>query len=328
MWIWLDKNGKVKQYLTHGVSPVVGETDFQIFAYFDGLNTNYFDNATIKFRKPDRTGSTYPIFFMRKVDMNYKYEEGDSRGAYFNESHGPYTGFLFDFSGFINGENIVRLLDTPGLWQATINVLASGSSKVNVSGLITFNVGHSTSEDEGQSNVTIDQVLENYVLTNSVVTKNSTGYIKVAEDFETEANNGELLADIYSAYSIVFDKKTKQFFKITNITTNPLNGSLVYASYEKAFEYVSTDRTIAGFNLKNNISNEALFEKMNLKDKYGKLIDLQNSNPSHDYSYFVEENNNWYYWNGREWASGGVYYGAAVSIKISELKELLSEKNK
>ena len=51
MWIWLDKNGTVKQYLTHGSSPVVGETDFQIFAYFDGLDTEFFDNATIKFKK-------------------------------------------------------------------------------------------------------------------------------------------------------------------------------------------------------------------------------------------------------------------------------------
>lgn len=323
MWIWLDKNGKVKQYLTHGASPVVGETDFQIFAYFDGLNTNYFDNATIKLKKPDRLGSTYPIFFMKKVDLDYKYEEGDSKDSYFNESHGPYTGFLFDFSGFINGEDIVRLLDTPGLWKATITTLASNSSKVNVSGLITFNVEHSASESEEGSTVTIDQILENFVLTNGVVKKNSTSYLKVSEDFKTEADNGQLLADIYSLYSVVFDKKTKQFFKITSITTNPTDNSLVYASYEKAFEYVSTDRTIAGFNLKNDISSKELFNKMNLKGKYAKLTDLQSSDPSHDYFYLVEENNNWYYWDNNSWISGGEYYGAVVSISANELNEIL-----
>ena len=159
MWIWLDKTGRVKQYLTHGPSPVVGETDFQIFAYFDGLDTDYFDSATIKFRKPDQQGSTYPVLFMRKVDMPYEHMDGDGSTSLFNENHSPYTGFLFDFSDFTDGDEIVRLLDTPGLWEATITVLGS-PNKTNVSGLITFNVGSAAGDNENQTQLTMDQILE------------------------------------------------------------------------------------------------------------------------------------------------------------------------
>ena len=98
MWIWLDKNGKVQQYLTHGSSPVVGRTDFQIFAYFDGADIGFFENATIKFRKPDQQGSTYPVLFMKKVSMPYTYDSSDGSVSLFKEADSPYTGFLFDFA--------------------------------------------------------------------------------------------------------------------------------------------------------------------------------------------------------------------------------------
>ena len=160
MWIWLDKNGKVEQYLTHGKSPVVGDTDFQIFAYFDGLDINNFDTATIKFKKPDRQGSTYDALYMTLTEMKYEYMDGDGSFSKFNSFGNPYKGFLFDFSDCFSSAEIVKLLDTPGNWEATISIL-SQNNKVKVSGLITFNVGSSTMDSEEQSELTLEQILEN-----------------------------------------------------------------------------------------------------------------------------------------------------------------------
>lgn len=237
MWIWLDKTGRVKQYLTHGPSPVVGETDFQIFAYFDGLDTEFFDSATIKFRKPDVNGSSYPILFMKKVDMEYKKMDSDGDSSNFSENHGPYTGFLFDFSDFTRDDEIVRLLDTPGLWSATITCLGT-PNKANVSGLITFSVGQSAFDGESETELTIDQIFENFVLHQGIVGKTSTIYLKKASDFVKDANEGNLLMGVFSVGSIAFDENSKNFYKILTVTANPIDDTRVYATYSKAFEYL------------------------------------------------------------------------------------------
>ena len=237
MWIWLDKNGTVKQYLTHGPSPVVGETDFQIFAYFDGLDTDFFDSATIKFRKPDRQGSVYPVLFMRKVDMPYHYMSGDGTMSFFNENGSPYTGFLFDFSDFTEADEVVRLLDTPGLWEATITVLGS-PNKTNVSGLITFEVGHSASDNEDQTELSLDQILENLILNVQILKKNSTLYLKVCDNFEYKAAQGELDASIYSIGSVLLDQTTNNFYKILTVTSNVEDNTKVFATYEREIEYL------------------------------------------------------------------------------------------
>lgn len=161
MWIWLDRFGKVKEYLTHGCSPVVGDTTFQIFVHFDGVDINALGAATIRLRKPDRQRTAYPALFMKKTVEEYEPYPEDSVDSRFRaQSH--WTGFMFDFSDFLAGD-IVRLLDTPGMWEATISVImADNPSKVMASGLITFEVGGAVSEDEEeQSDVGIGQLIEN-----------------------------------------------------------------------------------------------------------------------------------------------------------------------
>lgn len=237
MWIWLDKTGRVKQYLTHGPSPVVGETDFQIFAYFDGLDTDYFDSATIKFKKPDQQGSTYPVLFMRKVDMPYEHMPSDGSMSLFNEANSPYTGFLFDFSDFTEGDEIVRLLDTPGLWEATITVLGA-PNKVNVSGLITFDVGSSASDSESQTELTIDQILENLILSQRMLKTTSNFYLRVVDNFVSKAISGNLLVNTFTVGSVVFDETNKVFYKILTVTLNPNDDTKVFATFQKAFEYL------------------------------------------------------------------------------------------
>lgn len=241
MWVFLDKTGKVKQYLMHGNSPIVGETDFQIFAYFDGLDIDFFDNATIKFRKPDRQGSTYPVLFMKKTSMTYNYMEGDGTLSKFNENHGPYTGFLFDFSTFTDAEEVVRLLDTPGLWEATITCLGA-PAKTNVSGLITFNVGPAASDSESETEVGIDLILENLVLSAMILKKNSNSYLRLSDDFRNAASLGTLDPNTFTVGSVVFDKTSKNFYKILTVLPNAVDASGEFATYEKAFGCVRTER--------------------------------------------------------------------------------------
>lgn len=278
MWIWLDKTGRVKQYLTHGPSPVVGETDFQIFAYFDGLDTEFFDNATIKFRKPDRQGSTYPLLFMKKVNLNYATMPGDGTMTNFDPNKNPYTGFLFDFSDFIEGDEVVRLLDTPGLWEATITVLGS-PNKTNVSGLITFEVGQSTSDGEDEPELSLDQLLQNMMLSANILKKNSVYYLKACDDFVQKAHNGELDYNIFSLNSIVFDESSDDFYKITSVTVNEEDGTKVYATYENIFDYVrfasvpgnTSLRAISAIN-----NNEAVFLSVGGKDYIAHVITENN----------------------------------------------------
>lgn len=266
MWIWLDKTGKVKQYLTHGGAPVVGETDFQIFAYFDGLDTDYFDSATIKFRKPDQQGSTYPVLFMRKVEMPYEHMENDGSASLFKEEHSPYTGFLFDFADFTDGDEIVRLLDTPGLWEATITCLGA-PNKTNVSGLITFSVGSAAGDSEEQTELSIDQILENLVLSQRILKKSSTFYVKNSDDFIDKAENGKLDVATFTIGSIVFDEKTNKLYKILTVTSNPNDNSYVYATYEKQTEFLK--------NIKDGTGTGALNQ---LKDGDGTTFSFDDAN--------------------------------------------------
>lgn len=237
MWIWLDSTGKVKQYLMHGPSPVVGETDFQIFAHFEGLDYELFDSATIKFRKPDRQGNAYPTLFMRKVNLPYMPLAGDTGNTYFEINHeGGYWGFLFDFSKFTSDDEVVRLLDTPGVWQATITCL-SAPTKTNVSGLITFTVGASASDSEDPTELALDQILENLVLSAMMLKKNSNAYLRVSPTFVDDATVGTLDPNMYSVGSVVYDTTRKSFYKILTVTTDEVLGT-TRATYEKAYRSV------------------------------------------------------------------------------------------
>ena len=240
MWIWLDKTGKVQQYLMHGNSPIVGETDFEIFAYFDGLDINFFDEASIKFRKPDRQGSTYPILFMKKVDMIYKHMSMDGDSSKFNENDSPYTGFLFKFSDFAQDEEVVRLLDTPGLWEATITCLG-GSNKTNVSGLITFSVGKSASDSEDESELTLDQVLQNLILSQNALPKSNIEYIRIIDNFVSKAQSGGLDVNSFVVGASVLDKTTQRIYELETVTINPSDDTKVSATYKTIMNFLSVD---------------------------------------------------------------------------------------
>ena len=55
-------------------------------------------------------------------------------------------------------EDTVVLLDTPGLWSATISVFGSNRER-NITGLITFNVQRSTYDSEDETELDVSEVL-------------------------------------------------------------------------------------------------------------------------------------------------------------------------
>lgn len=271
MWIWLDKTGKVYQSLVHGNAPTVGETDFKIFAYFDGLNPESVNAATIKFRRPDMQGSSYPVLYMTRKNMIYSPMSSDGANCLFKAANNPYRGFVFDFSSFLSGQEIVRLLDTPGMWEATITLLRY-PNKTNVTGLIKFYVGASAGDNEEASELSEDQILENLVLSLNSLNQLSTTYIKVSSDFRTDAAAGDLDSNIFSVGSVVYDKETQGFYKITAVTENPEDDSKVFATYEKDFVlgdkldvfngiYIAADISASGFSWSNFENGQVVYDK-------------------------------------------------------------------
>lgn len=228
MWIWLDKYGQVQQYLTHGSAAVSGETDFQIFAYFNGLNTEFFDYATIKLKRPDMDDSIYPSLSMKKVDLKYTYLPADGSSSKFTDGI-TYTGFWFDFSDFTQDEEVVILLDTPGLWEASITLFGS-TNKMNASGLITFEVGDSTYE--GLTELTLDQVLANLIFSLQAVSKSSTSFVKHIDNFASKAEDGELDENYATIGSVVYDDTSGYTYKILSITVNENDETKVSATYK------------------------------------------------------------------------------------------------
>lgn len=100
------------------------------------------------------------------------------------------------------------------------------------------------------------------------------------------------------------------------ITTLSDGEELIVYYFENAagVAVVPTSRTIAGLNLESDIAENALFDKMSIKGRYATLSALQTADPNHGYCYLVEENNHWYFWNGTEWADGGVYLATSQAI--------------
>lgn len=229
--IWLDSSGRVKQYLTRGNYPNVGETDFSIFAYFDGLDMDEFDSATIKFKKPDRQGSTYPLLVMMKSSLTFASRQSDGGNVMFTPGE-TYSGFRFYFANFTDGDEFISLLDTPGLWEATITVIAS-HGRANVSGLITFSVGQSASDQEEETVLSIDEVVKNIIMSiNSVKTDNNI-YVRSYDDLLKDARDGMLPKDYFTEDSIAFDNATRNFYKLTEVRDHDDDQNHVSANPQK-----------------------------------------------------------------------------------------------
>ena len=141
MILYFNENGQLLESLEYGNAARVGTTHFKIFAYFEGLEA--FQLATIRFRRPDLQGSEFPDLFM--MPSTLQFDAAIELSDYFEDGEN-YSGFVFDFDEIKSNDEIVHLLDAPGLWEATITVYTDEvGTGGNVTGIITFNVEEAVS---------------------------------------------------------------------------------------------------------------------------------------------------------------------------------------
>lgn len=161
MILYFNKYGQLLEKLEYGTAPRVGVENFQIFAYFEGLED--YRIATIRFRRPDLQGSEYPdLFMLKKNDFNYDPSVSSSR--YFKTTNNPYSGFIFDFNDVMDGSDHVKLLDLAGMWQASITLYPTAMENAgsSVTGLVEFNVERAVSaDDDDESEVGLNVIINN-----------------------------------------------------------------------------------------------------------------------------------------------------------------------
>lgn len=255
MIVVFDKRGVVKeQLMDYGNAPRVGSQTFQIFAYFNEVNLANYDIAYIKLQRPDLGDSDYPVLFMTKADLTFDSTKTNSHSNYF-ENGEEYPGFLFDFSKIVDVENngsVVTLLDTPGLWKATIT-LVSSKKVANVVGVVTFEVG-GVSAPEEPTYVGIDTVMNNFALAmiNSYVpytgaTKDvdlgEHGFIAKNVQIRNELNDDFLSMELLGNYIIFWDDgethETLVHFPITGSDEDVAYQSWIEDKMSEAFREVS-----------------------------------------------------------------------------------------
>lgn len=254
MLLWFDKNGVLKEVLDYGATAKAGSQTFQIFAYFD-LGDNYTDvygSATIRFQRPDLEKTEYPTLMMTKSEIIFDSSKTDAGSSYSGKfvNTKKYIGYVFDFSSIRDqsSQSVVTLLDTPGIWEATITLINNdaGYGINNVVGLVTFNVeGSVISEDDEPTELTYDVLLTNIATSIAVkVDKDANYYVRLHEDFETAAKNGTLIKNVFVEGTYVLDKKTNYIFQIKSVSESSTSG-YVSAQYKR----VSLDGAGAGLNI-------------------------------------------------------------------------------
>lgn len=258
MLLYFDEYGVLKEQLTYGEPGRVGDTEMQIFAYFDGVDVrDVYNAAFIRFQKPDINGSEYPALFLKLVDLTFNPNIQPSNYFSANGGSGPngtYPCYLFDFSEITDTEGIVKLLDTPGLWRATLTLTSSSSYTANVTGTFTFNVESSAVSTDDETVITYDVIASNIanMVAVSKLNVNSTRYIRVYENFVVDATNGDLPACLFVDGSIVWDKTTNTMYLIDTTTENEEDANYVYATYHIIF--VSDTPTVSDFTSKLNLN--------------------------------------------------------------------------
>lgn len=142
MWLYFDDTGALIKSLEHGPDARVGTTKFQIFAYFDGVDLDEFNVATIKLVRDDIEDSSHPSLLMSYVHnvpfvLNKDNDETAANVSPFVPGQ-RYNGYLFDFARFAGEQDVAVLLDTPGKWKAVITLFSG--NKISVQGTAVFYV--------------------------------------------------------------------------------------------------------------------------------------------------------------------------------------------
>lgn len=163
MLLHFDRNGALKEILDYGSPARTGTTNFKIIAHFEDTNLITHNVATIKFIKPDMNSTQYPLLFMIRNMNSFVYDEDiGGESEYFQDGE-TYPVFEFDFANFSSEEDLVLLLDTPGLWKAIISLYENSSVNnnqvISVQGVATFNVQRGAYNPEEGTEIDIDLLM-------------------------------------------------------------------------------------------------------------------------------------------------------------------------
>ena len=207
MWLYFNNKGQLTTILEHGSPARAGTTNFSIFAVFQGINTEeklreY--SATIRLRKPDLTGSEYPLLLMQLASNEFEVltDEGETATNVSPFQNGTtYYGFLFDFGNFNTTEETEVLLDTDGLWEAVITLI--NNSGFNVQGTATFEVGGTGTETPTEISYSI--------ITNQLVEEINKRALK-SSVIITTSNLSSLDLTLYEEGQLFFNELDKNIY--------------------------------------------------------------------------------------------------------------------
>lgn len=214
MFLYFNSNGQLLERLEHGPQARAGTTNFEIFAYFEGVDieTTY-TAATITLEKPDLLHTSYPALLMERKTINFEPLSGENP-THFERNH-IYKGYYFNFYSFTTNQTVEVLLDTIGNWGAVIK-LYGANRNVSVQGQATFNVGQGTESEDGNS-VELETILNTiYLNLAEKLDIDSAGYIKVIDSIP-EAGT-VLDENVYNINDILFNKADNSFYKLLSLT--------------------------------------------------------------------------------------------------------------
>ena len=238
MWLYFNNKGQLITALEHGTPARAGTTNFQIFAVFEGVNVDNISDisATIKLKKPDLTGSEYPILLMDNASADFsligdEVQHPDSVAPF--QVGAKYYGFLFDFANFNPDQTTEILLDTPGLWEAIITLI-TGVGMYSVQGVATFDVGGTGTEEP--TPITYEVIINQMIA--MLGDKVNFNQVILAVN-----NISEVVIEGYEEGQMFVDKTTGIFYKISG-------GELVYVA-----DFGDT------LNLENNIGDYSLRQR-------------------------------------------------------------------
>ena len=241
MWIYFNNNGQLLETLEHGNPARAGSTDFEIFAFFEGVNIDVsYDEAMIKLYKPDFNHSSYDLLGMTQATKTFHLLE-DEHSIHFQDGQ-EYVGYHFDFSNFSLEEEMPILLDTPGLWEAVIALLGAGG-QIDVQGKATFSV-ENTNYDEDETELPLDTVLSNIFLQLAQKLNIKSGrYMRVVDGFESFALHGFPEAE-FNIGDILYNKQDNSFYRLTGFLYQPgVNPELIVEN-EIAIEDIDSSTSL------------------------------------------------------------------------------------
>lgn len=217
MWLYFDNTGAIKEVLEHGNPARSGSTDFEIFAFFEDVDvdTNY-TTAKMSLIKPKMAyaekNSIYDGISMTLEERTFERLPSELNLNYF-QANQTYKGFYFSFSqvtmNYDDFEDLLVLLDTPGIWSAIITLYGSVRNSVNVQGRAEFLVqdtGYQEEETQLPDGFTIDQI---FLAIAQKLNINSGAYLKKVATIDMEFDSST-----YNIGDVLYARAENAFYQL------------------------------------------------------------------------------------------------------------------